>query len=70
MEQREDESSVASSVGAWWKSSYSCGNGECVEVRLHANMIQVRDSKNPAGPILEFVEQSWKAFVRDVQANG
>lgn len=34
---------------AWRKSSFSGGTGECVEV---ASVGAVRDSKNPAGPVL------------------
>jgi hypothetical protein len=38
-------------VGTHWrKSSYSGGNDECVEVA--STLVAVRDSKNPAGPIL------------------
>ena len=33
----------------WRKSSFSGGDGQCVEV-AHAGA--VRDSKNPAGPVL------------------
>ncbi|HWC79947.1 MAG TPA: DUF397 domain-containing protein [Pseudonocardiaceae bacterium] len=38
----------------WRKSSYSGGNnGDCVEVAyLDGNVRAVRDSKNPAGPML------------------
>lgn len=34
----------------WRKSSYSQGNGACVEVA--AALDRVRDSKNSAGPVL------------------
>lgn len=36
-------------VSAWRKSSFSSGQGQCVEVRWAGG---VRDSKNPAGPSL------------------
>jgi uncharacterized protein DUF397 len=48
----------------WTKSSYSTGNGACVEVKspmMHA--IDVRDSKVPQGPALAFTPESWSAFV-------
>jgi hypothetical protein len=39
----------------WRKSSYSGGNGgECVEIAHVDGAIAVRDSKNPAGPLLTF----------------
>jgi len=48
----------------WKKSSKSGGNGgECVEVRRHDETIQVRDSKDPTGPILQFTAAEWMAFV-------
>lgn len=51
----------------WTKSSYSGGNGACVEVKSPvAQAIAVRDSKAPEGPSLTFVPGAWNAFVRDV----
>lgn len=49
----------------WRKSSYS-GNtgGECVEVAEGcAGAVPVRDSKNPAGPVLVVRADAWQAFV-------
>ena len=38
---------------AWRKSSYSGGStGNCVEVAEANGGIAIRDSKNPAGPVL------------------
>ncbi|MEU3073953.1 DUF397 domain-containing protein [Streptomyces laurentii] len=35
----------------WRSSSYSSGNGQCVEVADHLpGVVPVRDSKRPAGP--------------------
>ncbi|GAA1185171.1 DUF397 domain-containing protein [Streptomyces hebeiensis] len=51
----------------WTKSSYSGGNGACVEVRSPVvQCIAVRDSKAPAGPALAFVPSSWNAFVQEM----
>ena len=48
----------------WKKSSKSGGNGgSCVEVRRHEQAIQVRDSKDPEGPILRFTAKEWEAFL-------
>ncbi|MFF7257173.1 DUF397 domain-containing protein [Streptomyces microflavus] len=53
----------------WTKSSYSGGNGACVEVKSPVALsIAVRDSKAPEGPSLTFVPGAWNAFVRDVAA--
>ncbi|MFC7306231.1 DUF397 domain-containing protein [Streptomyces monticola] len=51
----------------WIKSSYSTGNGACVEIKspmMHA--IDVRDSKVPSGPSIAFTSDSWSAFVGQV----
>ncbi len=51
----------------WRKSSKSGTNGgNCVEVRRHEQAIQVRDSKDPSGPILRFTSAEWEAFVGGV----
>ncbi|MEW1614797.1 MULTISPECIES: DUF397 domain-containing protein [unclassified Streptomyces] len=51
----------------WTKSSYSGGNGACVEVKSPVALsIAVRDSKAPEGPSLTFVPGAWNAFVREV----
>ncbi|MGW8887969.1 DUF397 domain-containing protein [Streptomyces sp. NPDC055749] len=53
----------------WTKSSYSGGNGACVEVKSPITQaIAVRDSKVPEGPSITFVPGAWNAFVRDVAA--
>jgi hypothetical protein len=49
---------------AWRKSSYSSGNGQCVEVRDNApGTVPVRDSKTPDGPRLAFGTGAWGSFV-------
>ncbi|MEU1017688.1 DUF397 domain-containing protein [Streptomyces sp. NPDC005900] len=51
----------------WVKSSYSTGNGACVEVKSpQATGIAVRDSKVTEGPVLAFPADSWNAFVTEV----
>ncbi|MEU6575503.1 DUF397 domain-containing protein [Streptomyces sp. NPDC046805] len=53
----------------WTKSSYSAGNGACVEVRSPATAeLAVRDSKVPEGPILAFPADAWNTFVTSVKA--
>ncbi|MFF8810994.1 DUF397 domain-containing protein [Streptomyces pactum] len=53
------------SAAVWRKSTYSNGNGgECVEVADgFPGLVPVRDSKDPAGPVLVFPAASWQAFV-------
>ncbi|MCX0271788.1 DUF397 domain-containing protein [Nocardia zapadnayensis] len=48
----------------WFKSSYSGGGGDCVEVAwLGSGRVGVRDSKNPAGPALDLAPEDWDAFI-------
>ncbi|MFK4183609.1 DUF397 domain-containing protein [Streptomyces sparsogenes] len=48
----------------WRASSYSGGQGNCVEVAdHHLDLVCVRDSKCPAGPIASFSRAAWEAFV-------
>jgi Domain of unknown function (DUF397) len=52
----------------WIKSSYSMTNGNCIEVAgLSRELIGVRDSKNPVGPILGFGSAEWDAFIGHVR---
>ncbi|MEU6920411.1 DUF397 domain-containing protein [Streptomyces sp. NPDC046631] len=45
------------------KSSYSSGNGECVEVaRNIPRTVAVRDSKRPDGPLLVLAPAAWDSF--------
>lgn len=46
------------------KSTYSSGNGECVEVaRNIPSTVAIRDSKEPDGPILQLSKGTWTAFL-------
>lgn len=49
----------------WFKSTRSNGGGgNCVEAsRLDEGGMAVRDSKDPAGPILFFASAEWEAFI-------
>ncbi|MFI7665958.1 DUF397 domain-containing protein [Nocardia sp. NPDC049526] len=52
----------------WFKSSYSEGSAQCVEVAwLDRDRVGVRDSKNPTGPALIFTPGEWNAFTAGMQ---
>ncbi|MHC0430207.1 DUF397 domain-containing protein [Streptomyces sp. O3] len=51
----------------WFKSSYSNGNGNCVEVANLGTAVAVRDSKQQsAGPVLTNTVEGWQAFIVSV----
>jgi hypothetical protein len=53
----------------WRKSSFSGEQGACMEVAdLPGGGRAVRDSKNPAGPVLVFTPAEWDAFTAGVRA--
>jgi hypothetical protein len=51
-------------TATWRSSTYSGGNNECLEL-AHGipGLAPVRDSKNPAGPVIPFGRDAWNAFV-------
>jgi hypothetical protein len=53
----------------WHKSSFSM-SGDCVEIRRDSDgTMQVRDSKDPDGPVLSFTRSEWRAFLLGVKAH-
>jgi hypothetical protein len=63
----------------WVESTESFSNGNCVEAKfvpaqpclqgscepshVHQDMVHVRDSKDPDGPVLKFTIAEWAAFL-------
>ncbi|MGN5635582.1 DUF397 domain-containing protein [Streptomyces sp. AC154] len=56
----------------WFTSSYSGNGGQCVEVAANLvvsrGVVPVRDSKSPAGPVLNVAAGSFTSFVAGVKA--
>jgi hypothetical protein len=52
--------------GSWQKSSAS-GTRNCVEARAGGGGVEVRDSKNPGGPVLAYTPAEWAAFLHGVK---
>jgi hypothetical protein len=56
------------SRAAWRKASRSGGNGgQCVEVAGNLpGTVAIRDSKDPAGPVLLTGRPQWRAFLTTI----
>ncbi|MGN5635579.1 DUF397 domain-containing protein [Streptomyces sp. AC154] len=56
----------------WFTSSYSDNGGQCVEIAINLTasrgVVPVRDSKSPAGPVLNVAAGSFTSFVAGVRA--
>jgi hypothetical protein len=52
---------------AWRKASF-CASGECVEVAQRDDVIMLRDSTLPHGPMLSYAVSDWRRFVRTIKA--
>ncbi|MFI5936693.1 DUF397 domain-containing protein [Actinoplanes sp. NPDC051494] len=53
---------------AWKKSTRSGAAGHCVEVAAASSTVFVRDSKDVSGPVLDFDQEGWSAFLAGVRA--
>jgi hypothetical protein len=51
----------------WRKSSYSAGEGQCVEVAASGGLVRLRESDDP-GAVVSTAPAAWAAFVRSVKA--
>ncbi|MFD4904779.1 DUF397 domain-containing protein [Kitasatospora purpeofusca] len=52
----------------WRKSSYSNGQGDCIEVADGlSDIVPVRDSKDPHGPTLAFSTTAWSSFLAAIR---
>lgn len=48
---------------AWYRSSRTSGASNCVEVAHGDGWTVVRDSKDPAGPVLVVADGAWQTFI-------
>lgn len=60
---------ASSPESAWPKSTYSVGDGACVEVFPSGPSILVRDSLDRSGPVLTIGMSSWTALVAWIKGN-
>lgn len=56
---------------AWRKSSWTGSQGnDCVEVAPVRQVVAVRDSKDPDGPVLAFGRQDWGMLLDAIKGRG
>jgi len=48
---------------AVWRKSSASLNGDCVEFAPLGELVGLRDSKDPTGPVLVFRRSQWRKFV-------
>ncbi|MFJ4896145.1 DUF397 domain-containing protein [Streptomyces sp. NPDC088727] len=64
---------MANESPRWFKSSYSGNGGQCVEVATNLaasrGIVPVRDSKSPAGPVLNVAVGSFASFIAGVKGD-
>jgi hypothetical protein len=52
----------------WRTSSYSGGQGNCIEVGNHGSRVLVRDNQDRTGPVLQFTPGAWRRFADRLKA--
>ena len=54
---------------AWRTSTYSGGEGNCVEVADNGHRVLVRDTKDRTGAMLRLTPTAWRRFAKQVKAD-
>ncbi|WP_080678021.1 DUF397 domain-containing protein [Salinispora pacifica] len=54
------------SCATWRKSTRTQQSGQCVEMARVGEVIGMRDSKDPNGPVLAFATEEFAAFLEGV----
>jgi Domain of unknown function (DUF397) len=54
---------VADVNTGWIKATASDGGGNCVQLRRSGDTVEVRDSKDPDGPVLRFTPSEFAAWL-------
>jgi uncharacterized protein DUF397 len=52
----------------WRTSSYSGGQGNCIEVGNRDGCMLVRDTKDRTGPVLKLNPPAWRRFVCELKS--
>lgn len=62
-----DRCLTSTNTASAWRKATRCASGACVEVRATAAGVQVRDSKQPDGPVLTFTGDEWADVVAGIK---
>jgi hypothetical protein len=66
---KSTKSNSGNCVEARWQRSSHSSDLNCVETRSADVAIQIRDSKDVTGPILQVSPAGWQSFVRNLPVN-
>jgi predicted secreted Zn-dependent protease len=50
-----------------WRTAVNCDGGACVEVAADRDIILIRSSRQPGGPLLEYTPEEWHEFVSGIK---
>lgn len=51
-----------------WRTSTRCETAACVAVAVGRRQVRMRDTADPAGPVLTFGADTWTAFLDGIRA--
>ncbi len=50
-----------------WRKSTASASGDCAEVAFDGDVVRMRHSQHPSGPVLIFSQAEWTAFLTGVR---
>jgi predicted secreted Zn-dependent protease len=50
-----------------WRTALNCDGGSCVEVAADQNVIWIRNSRQPDGPLLQYTPEEWHEFASGIK---
>jgi len=62
---RSTRCSTGACVEVTFIRASACASSSCVEVGCDANLVHVRDSKDPDGPVITYTADEWREHVVD-----
>jgi hypothetical protein len=58
---------VAAGDGQAWRKSSHSASGDCLEWQHVGDIVRVRHSREPQGPVISFTQSEWQAFISGVK---